>query len=117
MHYTDTLFNFCASIICLLSLLESVAKWYNFAFLYRFPVRSGLVYLPNTAGTLRYAGLSGYGWSSRGSSTHANGSAVPSSYNLAFGASVAYSSNGPDGRNLAFPLRCLSTVLGMWESG
>jgi len=69
-------------------------------------VRSGVVDLPVSAGTFRLAGRYGYEWSSRtySASTHA--------YNLYFNASDVPSSHY-DNRSYGFPLRCLSTVLGM----
>jgi len=74
-------------------------------------VRSGYVDLPNTAGTLRYAGLDGYEWSSRGAAYTSSTSAA--AYYLEFNDSTVYPSGGPDARWVGFPLRCLSTVLGM----
>ena len=69
-------------------------------------VRSGDIFLPNTTGTLRSAGIHGYWWSSRGD-------AATNAYSLHFNASGVYQSNGPLNRYIGFPLRCLSTVLGM----
>ncbi len=77
-------------------------------------VRSGYVDLPNTAGTLRYAGQWGYDWSSRASSTVASGATTPSAYTLHFGPTDVYPSSGPWERWYSRPLRCLSTVLGIW---
>ncbi len=74
-------------------------------------VRSGYFHLTRSAGTLKYAGVYGYEWSSRGSSTAANGTATPSAYYFDFHESVAYPSSGPNVRWYVFPLRCLSTVL------
>ena len=77
-------------------------------------VRSGYVNLPGVSGaTFRNAGINGYGWSSRASSTRYDGSAIPSAYNLEFNASAVDPSNGPNERWLGFSLRCLSTVLDM----
>ena len=77
-------------------------------------VRSGNVNLPGVSGaTFRNAGINGYGWSSRASSTRANGSAIPSAYYLVFGPSDVSPSSGPWERWLGRPLRCLSTVLDM----
>ena len=59
------------------------------------------------------AGRIGYGWSSRGSSTRYDGVAIPSAYNLYFGATGVSPSGGPNHRYYGFPLRCLSTVLYM----
>ncbi len=78
---------------------------YNIAAAPLYFVRSGYVYLPNTAGTLRYAGLHGDWWSARGD-------AATSAYGLYFNATGVYPSNG-DVRWHGYPLRCLSTVLGM----
>ncbi len=78
-------------------------------------VRSGYVNLPGVSGaTLRNAGIDGYGWSSRASSTRSDGAAIPSAYNLAFGPSDVNPSGGPYERLYGFSLRCLSTVLDMW---
>ena len=82
-----------------------------------FFVRSGSVYLPNTAGTFGYAGHSADYWSSRGSSTRYDGVSTPSAYRLLFNATGVYPSNGPNNHYIAFPLRCLSTVLGMGGDG
>ena len=67
-------------------------------------VRSGWVYLPNSAGTLRGAGLGADYWSSRGDD-------AANAYSLYFGATGANPSSGPSIRWHALPLRCLSTVL------
>lgn len=75
-------------------------------------VRSGYFNLPTTAGTFRNAGIIGGWWALRGSSTHADGSMVPSAYHLHVNAKGIYPSGGPYGRSVGFPLRCLSTVLG-----
>lgn len=72
-----------------------------------FFVRSGSVYLPNTAGTFGYAGHSADYWSSRGSSTRYDGVTTPSAYNLNFNATGVNPSNGPNNRYNGFPLRCL----------
>ncbi len=79
---------------------------YNIAAAPLYFVRSGYVDLPNTAGTLRYAGVYGYWWSSRGD-------AATGAYYLRFTATGVYPSRGPNSRWNGFPLRCLSTVLGM----
>ena len=76
-------------------------------------VRSGRLNLIVTAGAFGYAGFHGYWWSSRGSSTRYDGVTIPSAYNLVFYASTVYPSGGPSNRYNAFPLRYLSTVLGM----
>ena len=96
-------------------LASSVAAGqYNIAAAPLYFVRSGYVSLPGVSGaTFRDAGIRGYGWSSRASSTRANGSAIPSAYYLEFVASAVGPSNGPYDRWLSFPLRCLSTVLDM----
>ena len=71
-------------------------------------VRSGYMNLPGVSGaTLRNAGINGYGWSSRASSTRYDGSAIPSGYNLGFDASTVYPSNGPYERWLGFPSAAL----------
>ena len=85
---------------------------YNIAAAPLYFVRSGHVSLANTAGTLRVAGTYGHYWSSRASSTNASGISVPSAYNLYFLASNVNPSYS-DVRYRGFPLRCLSTVLGM----
>ena len=77
-----------------------------------FPVRSGYTYLPNTAGTFRLAASVAEYWSSRASSTRFDGVNVSSAYKFEF-SSIINPSSGPDARAYAFPLRCLSTVLGM----
>lgn len=70
-------------------------------------MRSGYVNLPGVSGaTLRNAGLDGYGWSSRASSTRSDGAAIPSAYNLNFGPSDVNPSNGPYERWNGRPLRC-----------
>ena len=79
---------------------------YNIAAAPLYFVRSGIVYLAGTAGTFRYAGLYADYWSSRGS-------AATNAYSLAFHASTVDPSSGPYMRWHGFPLRCLSTVLGM----
>jgi len=76
-------------------------------------VRSGYVNPSNSAGTFRDAGSGGFWWSSRGASTRYDGVTTPSAYRLHFGVTGVSTSNGPHNRYIAFPLRCLSTVLGM----
>ena len=77
-------------------------------------MRSGFVVLPGVSGTtFWYAGIYGYWWSSRASSTRNDGAAIPSAYYLVFYASTVYPSDGPYERYFGRPLRCLSTVLGM----
>lgn len=62
-------------------------------------VRSGNVNLPGVSGaTFRNAGINGYDWSSRASSTRNDGAAIPSAYNLEFNASTVNPSNGPNER-------------------
>ncbi len=78
-------------------------------------MRSGDIYLPNATGTFRGAGEWGYDWSSRASSMRYDGADIPSAYFIDFGPSVVRPSYGPYIRYNAFPLRCLSTVLGMGE--
>ena len=76
-------------------------------------VRSGNVNLPGVSGaTFRNAGINGYGWSSRGSSTRNDGAAIPSGYNLEFNATGVNPSNGPNERWHGFPLRCLLVCRG-----
>ncbi len=81
---------------------------YNIAAAPLYFVRSGRLSLAVSAGTLGYAGIYGYEWSSRVS---------PSSTTLAywfeFNATESRPSWGPSNRYLGLPLRCLSTVLGM----
>jgi len=74
-------------------------------------VRSGNV--STKGGMLRVAGNSGYEWSSRASSAHASSLDIPSAYHFYFNTTDTHSSSGPWERWVAFPLRCLSTVLGM----
>ena len=69
-------------------------------------VRSGYVHLALTTGTSRYAGDTGDWWSSRGD-------IAAGAYNFYFNATGILPSGGPSDRYFAFPLRCLSTVLGM----
>ena len=54
------------------------------------------------------AGVYGYYWSSRGSSTRYDGVATPSAYNLNFNATGVNPSNGPNNRYNGFSLRCLA---------
>ncbi len=75
-------------------------------------VRSGVVNLPNTAGTLWSNGASGHYWSSR-EADNVWSSVGAGGYDLLFGATEVRPSWGPDHRHLGFPLRCLSTVLDM----
>ena len=60
-----------------------------------------------------HAGQGGLYWSWRGSSTRYDGTAIPSAYYLEFNVTGVYPSRGPLERWHGFPLRCLSTVLGM----
>ncbi len=88
-------------------LASSVAAGqYNIAAAPLYFVRSGYVYLPNTAGTLRYAGINADYWSSRAE-------AATTAYYLSFNATAVGPSGGPHNRWHGFPLRCLSTVLDM----
>lgn len=68
-------------------------------------MRSGYIYPGNTTGTFRYSGQGGRFWSSQGysNSNHAND----------LSASTSISPSGYSERAAAFPLRCLSTALGM----
>jgi len=77
-------------------------------------VRSGFVNLAVSADTFRYAGVNGIWWSSRASSTNASGTTMPSAYFLDFTASTVRPSHGPNTRYFGIPLRCLSTVLGIF---
>ncbi len=72
-------------------------------------VRSGILSPDN--GKFWDAGLNGYWWSSRGSSTRWDGVTTPSGYYLTFDATGVYPSTGPSNRWYGLPLRCLSTVL------
>ena len=75
-------------------------------------MRSGYIYLPGVSGaTFRDAGHGGRDWSSRGSSMHFEGAAVPSGYYLQFDTAGVNTSQGPNNRWTTIPLRCLSTVL------
>ncbi len=71
----------------------------------RIFVRSGYVNLPNTAGTLRNAGINADYWSSRAD-------AATNAYNLNFNATAVNPSNGPNNRWHGFPLRCLISPRG-----
>ncbi len=84
---------------------------YNIAAAPLYFVRSG--YLIPNVGKSWDAGQYGYWWSSRGSSTRYDGVTTPSAYHLHFNATGVNPSNGPSNRYYGFPLRCLSTVLGM----
>ncbi len=74
-----------------------------------FFVRSGWIDLPLTAGTFRGAGAGGVWWSSRAYST------ATYAYDLYLQTSGAVAPSNYSTRYLAFPLRCLSTVPGMWR--
>ena len=67
-------------------------------------VRSGHLYVANVPGTLRYTAAGGVYWSSRGD-------ANTTAYFLALYS--ALNASDYNSRYLGFPLRCLSTVLGM----
>ncbi len=72
-------------------------------------MRSGGIYLTNNAGATAHAGrMANYGsfWSSRGG-------AATNAYFLNFITTGVTPSLGPWERWLGFPLRCLSTVLGI----
>ena len=84
---------------------------YNIAAAPLYFVRSGRLNLTVSAGTLGNAGINGYEWSSRGAAYTSSTSAA--AYSLAFNDSTVYPSGGPNNRWYGFPLRCLSTVLGM----
>ena len=66
----------------------------------------------NTTTNFRWSGQNGYNWSSRGSNKNAANEAILSGYYLAFGI-IVEPSRGPYERSVGYPLRCLSTVLGM----
>jgi len=72
-------------------------------------VCGGGIYLPNAAGTFGYAGAEGVWWSSRAYSTATN------AYELYLQTSGAVAPSNNSNRYNGFPLRCLSTVLGMWR--
>ncbi len=74
-------------------------------------MRSGRIFLTGVDGVLEYTTVRGYGWSSR-SATYAS-SISAGAYYLRVEPAVVIPSNGPYDRYNAFPLRCLSTVLGM----
>ena len=89
-------------------LASSVAAGnYNIASSPLYFVRSGWILLPTTAGTFRFAGALSVWWSSRAysSTTYAYDLYLQTTGVV----SPSYDSNRYDG----FPLRCLSTVLGM----
>ncbi len=67
-------------------------------------MRSG--YIHPGGGKSWAVGLTGHCWSLRGD-------IISTSYGLGFNAAGVIPSNGPHERLYAFPLRCLSTVLGM----
>jgi hypothetical protein len=75
-------------------------------------VRSGHINPSNSAGTFRSVGYEGVWWSSRWTD-NVWGSAGLGGYYLYFNATGVGPSNGPTERYHGFPLRCLSTVLGM----
>ena len=72
-------------------------------------VRSGDLSLDN--GKFWYAGIDGWLWSSRGTTTRFDGTASLSGYVLLFDADSTNPSGGPHYRYVGIPLRCLSTVL------
>ena len=82
---------------------------YNIASDPLYFVRSGLLYPAD--GKSWHAGIAGYWWSSRAAAYTSSTSAT--AYSLGFNASTVYPSHGPYTRWGGFPLRCLSTVLGM----
>lgn len=72
-------------------------------------VRSGGIYFDDgTVGGPHSGGMGDTGrfWSSRGG-------AATDAYVLYFDATIVNPSNGPNNHYVGFPLRCLSTVLGM----
>ena len=81
---------------------------YNIASDPLYFVRSGDIALTSiNSSTLLGLNTVGYNWSSR-SSTYST-----SAYDIMIESIVSVSTHGPDDRYYAFPLRCLSTVLGM----
>jgi len=75
-------------------------------------VRSGRIFLAVSTDAFGSAGYEGNWWSLRGTD-NVWGSAGLGGYYLGFTASAVIPSAGPAPRWVAFPLRCLSTVLGM----
>ncbi len=80
---------------------------YNIAAAPLYFVRSGYITLPIAAGTFRDAGIADLYWSSRSYSMSTR------AYNLLFNANEVNSLRNDYARWYAFPLRCLSTVLGI----
>ncbi len=74
-------------------------------------MRSGVL-SPNN-GKFWTAGLEGHWWSSYGTDIRHDDAVVLSGYYMSFNSMGVNPSRGPDYRFYAFPLRCLSTVLGM----
>ena len=100
----------CQSLVSINGLASAVsAGQYNIAAAPLYFVRSGYVDLDN--GKFWDAGITGYWWSSRGSSTHASSAVTPSGYILGFDATDVHPSYGPFNRYIGRSLRCLSTVL------
>ncbi len=81
-------------------------KSYNIAGAPLHFVRSGLV--NRGYGSARYLGLDGDYWSTTASPVYNGGSAALTGYDLDFGASGVYPSDGPLNRWLGFPIRCLA---------
>lgn len=87
-------------------LASSVAAGqYNIAAAPLYFVRSGHLYLANSAGTFRTAGFNGIYWSSRAAAYTSSTSAT--AYYLQVEPSAVKPSNGPFHRFLGFSLRCL----------
>ncbi len=79
-------------------------------------MRSGFIYLlSRNDGIFLDANQSGLWWSSR--AAEFTSSTLASAYHLLFGPSEVNPSYGPRVRWHGFPLRCLSTVLGMGRVG
>ncbi len=74
-------------------------------------MRSGFLHLTHSVGNFVNAGMGAEDWSSRASSTDANGNNVLSAYYLYIPSNVVKPSQGPYAYYLGRPLRCLSTVL------
>ncbi len=75
-------------------------------------MRSGILDLTVML-TYRTGGECGQAWSSRGAYPHITGTATLSDYILYFNSIHVIPSHGPYERSAGYPLRCLSTVLGM----
>ena len=76
-------------------------------------MRSGWLYPSILTGVFRHAGAGSVWWSAGGTDTRADGTAGPSAYDLYIYLNTINPSHYNSDRYAAFPLRCLSTVLGM----